>query len=183
MSELGRRVVRRLNELDILIDVAHSGVRSSLETIALAEGPVIASHSNARAVCDSPRNLTDDQIRALAETGGVIGLCAFPSFVSGGNATLAKLLDHAVYIADLVGPSHIGLGLDFADEDEDDYIHYGYDERIYPKPPWVWPSGIASFGDVANVPEALDHRGFSAPEIAGIMGGNFLRVFRERWGG
>lgn len=182
LSEFGRRVVRRLNELGTMIDISHAGVRTSLETIDCAEGPVIASHSNARAVCESPRNLSDEHIRAVARTGGVIGLCAFPSFVSEHDPSLEKLVEHAAYIADLVGPAHVGLGLDFSDEDEDDYEYYGYEERYYPRPPWTWPMGIASPRDTANVPEALFRAGFGAPEVAGIMGGNFLRVFRERWG-
>lgn len=181
LSEFGRRVVRRLNKLGTVIDISHAGARTSLQAIDCAEGPVVASHSNAKAICESPRNLPDEHIRAVAGTGGVIGLCAFPSFVSEDGPSLEKLAEHAVYIAELVGPAHIGLGLDFSDEDEDDYLYYGYDERYYPRPPWTWPTGIASPSDTANLPGALLRAGFGASEVAGIMGGNLLRVFRERW--
>jgi membrane dipeptidase len=85
LSEAGRAAVRRLNTLRIVPDISHTGAASSLEIIQLSGQPVIASHSNTRAECDAPRNLTDDLIRAVAATGGVIGLCAFPAFVSPGQ--------------------------------------------------------------------------------------------------
>ena len=182
LSEFGRRAVRTLNHLGMVLDISHAGRRTSLETIELADGPVIASHANAAAVCESPRNLTDDQIRAVAAHGGVIGLCAFPAFVSARDASLDRLIDHAVYISELVGPHHLGLGLDYADEDEDDFLYYGYDERWYPRPPWQWPTGIEDWSKASGLADAFARRGFAAPEVAGILGGNTCRVLRERWG-
>jgi len=114
----------------------------------------------------------------------VVGLCAFPAFLTrGDDAALNDLLDHAAYIAALVGSEHVGLGLDFADEDEKDFDYYGYDERYYPRPPWRYPRGIASFADVRNIREGLEARGFSGTEAAGILGENFLRVFAQAWRG
>lgn len=184
LSAFGRRALRRLVELGIVIDVSHVGVRTSLDAIEAAEGPVVATHANARALCDSPRNLTDGQIRMLADSGGVIGLCAFPAFLTTGERpSLEHLLDHAEYIAGLVGPEHVGVGLDFADEDEEDFDYYGYDERYYPRPPWVFPKGIGGFGEFQNLRAGLEARGFSGSEVAGILGENFLRVFASVWGG
>ncbi len=183
LSAFGRRVVERLNELRIAIDVTHVGEQTSLEAIALASAPVIASHSNARALCDSPRNLPDELIKAVVGTGGMVGLCGFPAFVSGGaEATLEQMLDHADYISELVGPEHIGLGLDFADEDEDDFVKYGYDPRYYPPPPWTYPAGIGGFREWPNITAGLLTRGYSENEIRGILGENFLRVFATIWG-
>jgi len=181
LSEAGRQVVRRANELGVLLDIAHVGERTSLEMLGLSTRPVVASHSNARAVCDSPRNLTDEQIRIVAESGGVIGLCAFPAFVAREGPTVEKLADHAVHIANLVGAEHLGLGLDFAVEDEDDYEYFRYDERYYPRPPWVWPTGIEDQSQVPNVATALAQRGFSTSDVAGVMGENFMRVFADVW--
>lgn len=184
LSDFGRAVIRRLDELRIVVDVSHVGERTSLEAIELAAGPVVATHANARRVCDSPRNLTDDQIKRIADSGGVIGLCAFPAFVSSDpSPTLAQLVDHAVHIGELVGPQHLGIGLDFAEEDEDDYDYYGYDERYYPRPPWVYPDGIRGFGDFRNLRGALEARGFARTDVDGVLGGNFLRVFERVWGG
>jgi membrane dipeptidase len=182
LSDFGRRVVGRLATLGIAVDVSHAGVRTSLEAIEAASAPVVATHANSRVVCDTPRNLTDDQIRRLADSGGMIGLCAFPAFVTTAKRpTIDHLVDHAVHIGELVGPQHIGIGLDFAEETDDEYDHYGYDPRWYPRPPWVYPDGIRSFAQFQNLRLALDRRGFSAAEVAGILGGNFLRVFESLW--
>ncbi|MCW2899591.1 MAG: peptidase renal dipeptidase [Streptosporangiaceae bacterium] len=182
LSEAGRAVVRRLNQLRIVPDISHTGPTSSMDIIEMSERPVIASHSNAWSVADSPRNLTDEVIRAVAATGGVIGLCAFPSFVSAEQPTVHDVARHAVHIAELVGAEHIGMGLDYADEDEDDYEFFAYDERYYPRPPWIWPNGIASHADVPVLRAALLAAGFTALEVDGIAGENFLRVFARSWG-
>ena len=184
LSNFGRKVVRRLDERRVVIDVSHVGERTSLEALALAGGPVVATHANARSVHDSARNLSDDVLRAIAASGGAIGLCGFPSFVAPDDPpTLEQMIDHAVYISDLVGAQHIGLGLDFAIEDEDDYEYYGYDPRYYPRPPWTWPTGLGGFfRDAPNITAALRRRGFSAHEVRGILGENFLRVFQQVWG-
>ncbi|MCW2701938.1 MAG: peptidase renal dipeptidase [Blastococcus sp.] len=182
LSEAGRAVVHTLNELRIVPDISHTGARSSMEIIEISERPVIASHSNARALADSPRNLTDEVIRAVAATGGVVGLCAFPSFVSAEQPTVHDLARHAAYIADLVGAEHVGMGLDYSVEDEDDYEFFGYDERYYPRPPWIWPAGIESHAEVPVLGSALREAGFSRAEVAGILGENFLRVFAQSWG-
>ena len=101
----------------------------------------------------------------------MIGLCAFPSFVSAGpRPALDQLIDHAVHIAGLVGAAHVGLGLDFADEGEEEYDFYGYDERYYPRPPWAWPSGIEWLHQCKDIAPALQARGFSPDEVAGHHG-------------
>jgi membrane dipeptidase len=183
LSRFGRALVAELNQHRIAVDIAHAGVRTSREAIECSTWPVIASHANARAVCEHPRNLPDEVIRAVAASGGVIGLCAFPSCVAAGpRPGLDQLIDHAVHIAGLTGPGHVGLGLDYADEDDEAYDFYGYDERYYPRPPWTWPAGIEWYHQCRDISAALQARGFSAAEAAGVMGGNFLRVLAAIWG-
>lgn len=182
LSKLGRAAIARMNELRIAIDVAHVGRRTSLEVIEASSAPVIVSHGNACGVYESRRNLTDEQIKAVAASGGVIGVCAFPGFVSAADADLGKLLDHVDYLAALVGAEHVGLGLDFSTETEEDYDYFGYEEDTYPRPPWIWPPGIAGFTDIRNIADALAWRGYRTEQIDGIASGNFLRVFREVWG-
>ena len=173
----------RGDEPPLAVDISHAGVRTSLDAIACGTRPVIASHANARAVCDHPRNLSDEVIKAVAASGGVIGLCAFPSLVSADPApTLEQLIDHAVHIAGVFGAEHVGLGLDFADEGDEEYDFYGYDERYYPRPPWKWPRGIEWLHQSAYISPALQARGFSPEEVAGVMGMNFLRVLATIWG-
>jgi membrane dipeptidase len=184
LSNFGRKVVRRLDELRMVIDVSHVGERTSLEALSLARGPVVATHANARGVHDSARNLGDEQIRAIAASGGVVGLCGFPAFIASDDPpSLDQMIDHAVYISELAGAEHVGLGLDFAIEDEDDYDYFGYDPRYYPRPPWTWPVGLGDFfRDAPNITAALLRRGFGESEVRGILGENFLRVFQQVWG-
>jgi membrane dipeptidase len=182
LSKLGRAAITRMNELGIVVDVAHVGRRTSLDVIEASSAPVIVSHGNACGVYESRRNLTDEQITAVAATGGVIGMCAFPGFVSAGDQDLGKLLDHVDYLAALVGAEHVGLGMDFSQETERDYDYFGYEEDTYPRPPWTYPPGIAGFADVRNIGDGLALRGYTADQIRGIASGNFLRVFRRVWG-
>jgi membrane dipeptidase len=184
LSKFGRKVIRRMEELGVVVDLSHAGLRTALETAEAATRPFVVTHANARALFDTPRNATDAVIRAVAASGGVVGVCAVPFFLARDRRpTLDMLIDHAAYIADLVGPAHVGLGFDFADEDEDDYVYFGYDERYIPKPPWIWPSGIAGFAEAGNVARALRARGFAKADVNGILGENFLRVFGAVWGG
>jgi membrane dipeptidase len=183
LSRAGREAITRLNALCIVPDISHTGEASSREIIELSSAPVIASHSNARALCDHPRNVSDDLARAVADSGGVLGLCAFPAFVDDERPSVRRLAEHAAHFAELVGVEHVGMGLDFADEDAADYDFYGYDERYYPRPPWTWPAGIESHADVPRLREALEEVGFSRQETDGILGENFLRVFARTWRG
>jgi membrane dipeptidase len=182
LSTFGRRLVPRMREAGVVVDVSHCSERTCLEAVDLAGNPVIASHSNARSVCDHPRNLSDEVIRAIAGSGGVIGICAFPAFVAPrARPTVDDFLHHATFIAQLVGAAHVGLGFDFADEDEEDFEYYGYDPRYYPRPPWRYPNGIESPERIGELREALARRGFAPAEVAGIMGENFMRVLERVW--
>jgi membrane dipeptidase len=177
LSAFGCKVVTRMEAVGILPDISHAGDRTAGDVLSRARGPVIATHANTRRICDSPRNLSDEIVKEVAGSGGVIGVCAFPAFVSHApRPTLDELIDHLVSMAERVGAEHLAIGLDFADEDEADYDYYGYDERYYPRPPWRWPEGLSWWEDVPNLPAKLGTRGFSATEITGIMGENFLRV-------
>ena len=183
LSSFGKALVTAMNQHRVAVDIAHAGVRTSLEAIEASTRPVIASHANARAVCEHPRNLPDEVIKAVAASGGVIGLCAFASLVSAGpQPALDQLIDHAVHIASLAGAGHAGLGLDFADEGEEEYDFYGYDERYYPRPPWVWPRGIEWLHQCSDISPALQARGFAPDEAAGIMGMNFMHALTTIWG-
>lgn len=187
LSSLGIAVVKEMNRVGMVIDLSHAGLRTSLDALDRSTVPVVFSHSNARAVCDHPRNLTDDQIRAVASNGGVIGLNAYPAFVSAGSGrpALSDLMRHAAHIAGLVGPEHVGLGLDFYDAPVEEYermIALGvWDREHYPPPPYLYPSGLERAGDIHNVAEALGRAGFAPREVEGVLGANFLRVFEAVW--
>jgi membrane dipeptidase len=187
LSALGRAAVAEMNRLGIVVDVSHTGLRSSLDAVEVSSAPVIASHSNAAAVHANMRNLSDELIRALAASGGVIGANAFPSFVSAApEPTLDELIDHMAYIADLVGVEHVGLGLDYYDT-----TRASWEARVadgwwspanYPPPPWSYPSGIQDASTLGRLTERLLERDFGEQAVRGILGENWLRVYGEVWG-
>ena len=126
-------------------------------------------------------------IRAVAASGGVIGVCAAPFFLARGEkATLSMLIDHAAYIADLCGPAHVGLGfrVRWTKRQRGRLHRYGYDERVDPKTTLILARLVfAGHAEAGNVAPALRTRGFAEAEIKGVLGGNFLRVFGAIWGG
>lgn len=178
LTDLGRDVVAAMGPLGVVCDVSHANERTALDALAAATGPVLASHSNARARYDHPRNIGDVVIREIAARGGVVGVCGFPGFLApaGRRPTADDVLDHAAYIADLVGPQAVSVGLDLADEDEDDYAYFGYDPAFYPPPPWDYPTGIAGFADFPGFAERARQRGWDERSVAGLMGDNYARV-------
>lgn len=113
LTELGREAVRRMQRLNILLDVSHTSDRSFWDIMDLAEGPVIASHSNCRALCDVRRNLTDEQLRAIRDTGGVVGVNVSHDFVhkEPRQQTVAMLARHAAHMAEVMGPEHVAAAL------------------------------------------------------------------------
>lgn len=167
LTTFGVDVVRECNSLGIVVDVSHLTDPGFAHVADTCQGPFIASHSNARAVCDHPRNLTDDQIKALAKSGGVMGLNFAPNFVNSAapkDATLDDLLDHLDHIVALVGPDHVGLGSDF------DGIG-------------ATPKGLEDATTFPRITQRLVDRGYSDADIVKFLGGNHLRVLREVWRG
>ncbi|MHA1469824.1 MAG: dipeptidase, partial [Candidatus Asgardarchaeia archaeon] len=174
----GLELVEKLNELGILIDLAHVGPKTSLETIEVSKDPVIFSHSSARALVDTYQNHYDDELKALAEKGGVIGVTGFPRLLGGENCTINDMLDHIDYIVDLIGVDHVGIGSDFAEgwsESLERRIRLlEIDGKIY-----TWPKGFEDVTKFVNIVKGLVSRGYSDNEIRKILGENFLRVFRR----
>ena len=196
LSNFGLKVIERLNEARVVVDCTHTGYRTTMDAIEASSRPVVFSHSNAKAVKRSPRNIADDQIKAAAGTGGLIGMVGFPAFVSASpKPTLDEFIDHIDHVVTLVGDDHVGLGLDYywgqapiADEEEATQI---YEELVaagtwrpeaYPPPPYHYPDGIATPRDLRNLTRRLLERGYGEEATKKILGGNWVRVFREVWG-
>jgi membrane dipeptidase len=188
LSKFGLKMVEEMNRLGIVVDVSHVGHRTSMDAIEASKAPVIFSHSNAWAVFASKRNLKDDQIKAVAKTGGVIGMNGFPGFISKDSfvdkdrgPSLDQLLDHVDYIAKLVGTDHIGLGLDYSQSTPEGYKRWGYEADTYPMPPWHYPTGIDDISMLPNFTKGLKRRGYSDEDVRKILGENFIRVFKAVW--
>jgi membrane dipeptidase len=160
LTHFGRDLVREMNRLGMLIDLAHISPAGFFDALEITAKPVIFSHGNAKTLCDHPRNLADDQLKALAENRGVIGLSYVPFFVDEKAPTLERLLDHVDHVASLVGIDTVGLGSDF-------------------------DGGGTLLKDATEVPrivEGLIRRGYSENDIRKILGENTLRVLREAIG-
>lgn len=160
LSDLGKQIIRTMDSLGMIIDVSHVGRKTVDDILATSKNPIIASHSGAAALRSHTRNLTDAQIRAIAQRGGVIGVVFYPPFLtSSTTASLDDVLRHIDYIKNLVGVDYIALGSDF------DGI-----ER--------WPVGLEDVTTFPSITAALLQRGYSRSDVRKILGGNFMRVFR-----
>jgi len=158
LSRLGKDIVKEMSRLGIMLDLAHISPPSFYNALDFYPQPVLVSHANARALCPHWRNLDDNQLRALADHGGLIGITQVADFVKEGHAVIDDMLDHIVYIADLIGVEHVALGSDFD----------GADNMV-----------IDNVGGYAELPEHLARRGFAAQEIEMILSENALRVIRQ----
>lgn len=165
LTELGRRAVRRMRERGIVLDVSHLNRRGFWDALEAAEGAVIASHSNCAALCDVPRNLTDEQLRAIRDCGGVVGVNSFHGFVHRDvqRQTVETLALHAAHMAEVMGPEHVGCGFDFCH-----FMGPGNESA----------AGIEDAGQAEAFLHCLERLGMSAAEREGIARENFLRVLK-----
>jgi membrane dipeptidase len=197
LSSLGREVVKMLNELGVIVDVPHSSRRTVLDACEVSSKPVLSSHTCCRAVFDHIRGRTDEEIRALAATGGAIGIVGYSAFLAPGVGRLDHLLDHVDHAVQLVGPEHVCIGTD------NNYSH-AHHSRLAAKPlpgtagDWYgdWPPGGAAGNPEraarcareqtrgsltwTNWPyftAGLLARGYAEEDIAKIIGLNYLRIF------
>lgn len=159
LSPFGRTVVERMQELGMVIDLSHASDETFEDVMACVSSPVAATHSNSRAICGHPRNLTDAQIKQIAGTGGVVGVNFYGYFLTNsGKAQIKDIIIHIDHMAGLVGTRHIGLGCDF--------------DGASPM-----PVGIMGAQNLDLVLEALGKANYSEQDIRNIAGGNFLRLF------
>jgi membrane dipeptidase len=194
LSRFGARLVDRLNAARIIVDCSHVGERTALDAIDRSSTPVVLSHSNVGAVHDSPRNVSDALIRAVAGRGGVIGIVGFPGMVSEAvRPSLEQLLCHIDALVQRVGIGHVALGLDYyagqAGVLSDDAALASYNQSInagiwttaYPPPPHVYPTGIETPSTLQNLTLGLAARGYGDTDIRKILGENWLELFRRVW--
>lgn len=189
LTHLGIQYVRDMNRLGMLVDLTHVGERTSLDAIEHSADPVVFSHSNPKAIRDNPRNLTDEQMKAVAARGGVVGLATFADFVADttqGQPTMDHYIDNISYAADLIGIDHVGIGTDIMDTAGPAGIWWNNNtKRRYPEICGAMDEhmhGIEDFhlwDEFPNATQALRTRGFAEDDIRKIVGGNFLRVLKQ----
>lgn len=157
VSAFGTEVIRRMNDLGVMVDMSHAGEKSFYDALSISRAPIVCSHSNCRALCDVPRNLTDDQLRAIARKGGVVHITLYHGFLrTAGEASILDAIAHLEHAISIMGTAHVGIGTDF---DGDGGV-----------------SGMADSSEMINFTRMLLRRRYSPEDIALIWGGNWLRV-------
>jgi membrane dipeptidase len=183
LTSFGREVVREMERVGMVVCCSHTGYRTAADVLGMATKPVIFSHSNALALVPHPRNIPDDLIRACAQSGGVVGVNGIGLFLGPAGEDQAELVArHIDHMVQLVGPRHVGLGLDFVFDTAELEAHLkkmratfpadlGYDAAISMVPP----------ERLVDVVMCLLRRGYYQADLEAILGGNFLRVAHEAW--
>lgn len=196
LSILGQKLVDACNESRMIVDVSHTGPKSSLDAIEASSEPVIMSHANARGQIDNPRNVPDEVLKAIAKNGGFVGAVAYPPFVSTKKVpTMDDMVAMIDYMVELMGVDHVSMGLDYDSSthgvlpEEQVEANYkmmvasgAWDPSAYPAPPYRYPQGMELPDTLQNLTGALMARGYSNEDIAKIWGGNWLRVMERVWG-
>ncbi|HHW00038.1 MAG TPA: membrane dipeptidase [Clostridiaceae bacterium] len=161
LTRFGRKVIKEMNSLGMLIDVSHIAEKGFWDVIETTQSPIIASHSNARKICNHQRNLTDEQILAIKKNGGVIGINLYPYFLNNSDkASLTDIIKHIEHISSLAGCDYVGIGADF------DGIE-------------ITPCDITGVQDIPIILNELLKLNYSQESVKKIAGGNFIRVIRQ----
>jgi len=182
LSKAGKVALREMNDHHVICDVSHLSERGFWDVVNLCQGPFVASHSNARAICDHPRNLTDEQLRAIADCDGVVGLNFAGHFVDAENPTVDRMVDHLVHIADTIGIDRVGLGPDLLEDWlMERALNLTGDALIDPTQIDFWIPDCKRIEQLPNFTVGMLSRGFSEEDIEKVLGGNFMRVFRQVW--
>lgn len=196
LSRFGLRVIERMNAVRMIIDCAHTGFRTSMDAIEHSSAPVVISHANPHAVHPSPRNVSDELLKAIAANGGIVGAVGYGHFVSSKTrSSVDDFIDHIAYMCDLIGPDRVTLGIDYyiaqypyADVDRQHEIFNEHIENgswtleTNPPPPYYYPQEIETPDKLPALTEALLRRGFTEPDIRAIYGENWLRIYDAVWG-
>lgn len=192
ITTFGRRLITQMNRVGMLVDLSHCGVRTSLEAIDASSAPVAFTHTGAKGIYDHPRNVSDEQLDAVASRNGFVGINTLPAFLRAGTAapSLDDVIDHLEYVADRICIERVGLGLDFSQAPEEAgisperyamLIRQGvWTEATLPPPPWRYP--IASPAQVPRLTERMLDRGISEGDVIGVLGENALAFLENVWG-
>lgn len=160
LTAFGKEVVEEMNRLKMIIDVSHLSEEGFWDVMALSRDPVIASHSNCKSIYGHKRNLNDDQIRAIAEKAGVVGITFVPNFLGGDRTTVNAVLDHIDHAVKIGGIDCVGIGSDFDGTDQ-------------------LPGGLDDCSQIGSITKGLVKRGYDDTAVTKIIGGNFLRLIGQ----
>ena len=174
LTNFGVQVIKEANRLGMIVDLSHMNREGFFQTLDVATAPLLVSHANACGMLKNPRNLDDEQIKAIAKQGGLVGILALPERVKEGEADIEDMLKHMDYMIKLVGIEHLALGMDFVKYDGPRTLK----DRHHPlhKDPLI--KGFEEIEDLPNMIDGLQRHGYKDDEIKMILGGNYLRVLK-----
>jgi membrane dipeptidase len=180
-------VVERLNKLHMLIDLSHCGFKTTMDAIAHSRDPVVFTHTFAKSLNNHARGKTDEQLKALAEKGGYVGVMAVPSFITkDSHASLEHFFQHIDYIVKLIGLDHLAIGTDWyppAHQGLSQAINNSYASIGFRPEDRAGNTnsleGFEDWSDWPHITEGLLSRGYSSEDVKKILGGNFVRVFER----
>ncbi|MGE0211605.1 MAG: dipeptidase [Parvibaculaceae bacterium] len=178
LSKFGIRLIEEMNRVGMLVDGSHTGYRTSMEAMEVCKGPFIFSHSNAHALVPHYRNIRDDQIRACAQSGGLVGINGVNEFLGDDAASTSAMFRHVDHVATLVGPEHVGIGLDYVRDVDAIWAWIQRERDLWPQNddgPMPYPAHAQPEQLKELVSTMLAH-GYGDEDIRNILGGNFLRV-------
>jgi membrane dipeptidase len=174
LTNFGVQVIKEANRLGMVIDLSHMNREGFFQTLDAATAPLLVSHANACGMLKNPRNLDDEQIKAIAKQGGLVGILALPERVGEGEVGIEDMLKHMDYMIKLVGIEHLALGMDFVKYDGPRTLK----DRHHPlhKDPLI--KGFEEIEDLPNLIDGLQRHGYKDDEIRMILGSNYLRVLK-----
>ena len=179
LTDFGKQVIQEMNRVGMVVDVSHMGYLASMEAFETSTAPVIFSHSNPKGVRDHARNISDEQIKACAKTGGVVGINGVGDFL--GDTRSETLVAHIEYVLDLVGPKHVGLGLDYVIDKQELLEYIQNNPAVFP-PDQI--KDYMAFVEPEQIPEISElflAHSHSEEVVRGVLGENFMRVAEEVW--
>jgi membrane dipeptidase len=182
LSDFGCEVIREMERVGMVLCCSHTGYRTALEAIEFSNNPVILSHSNPRALHNHPRNVPDEVMVAIANSGGVMGINGIGAFLGDSEATTSSVLRHIDYAVNLIGHEHVGLGIDyvFDMEELDDFLRDN--AETFPAQ-WGYKPGmqIVQPEQLSEITDGLQDMGYTDGAIRAILGENWMRVARQVW--
>jgi membrane dipeptidase len=181
LSDFGVDMIKEMNRLKIAIDLSHVGRTTTKDVLAVTKAPVFCTHAGAYQITPNPRNKTDEELRAIARTGGLVGGLSLGAFLSKNpqdKITIEDFLNHIDHFVKVIGVDHVGFGLDFSENTKPtDYpTHKPISDSGWP---WYYAKGLQSVSDIPNITRGLLSRRYSDADIEKILGNNFLRVFGQ----
>ena len=190
LSDFGRDVIDEMNRCGVLVDLSHVGPKTSADAVRHSAKPVAYTHCCPTGIMEHPRNKSDDQMRAVVERGGFVGVATYPPFLPWGDeTTVDQCIDVFEYVIDVAGEDAVGIGTDFTQDQEVSFFEWlrsdkGHGRLLVPGKPRVprLPIGLATIKEFPNLTAAMARRGWSESRIRKVLGENWLCFLGEVWG-